>query len=111
MSDCIFCKIVDGDIPAQLVYEDEKVVVFPDINPKANIHLLMIPKQHISSLEALTQEHDELIAHMMHLLPKLAKDQGLDDGFRTIINTGAGGGQEVMHLHMHLMGGSNLPGF
>ena len=111
MSDCIFCKIVEGEIPAQLVYEDDNVVVFPDINPKANVHLLIIPKQHVSSLDALTPEHDELMAHMMRLLPKLAKDQGLEDGFRTIINTGAGGGQEVMHLHMHLMGGSNLPGF
>ena len=111
MSDCIFCKIVAGDIPAQKVYEDEYVIVFPDIAPKAKVHLLMIPKIHVESLTELTVEHNDLIAHMMRLLPQLAKEQGLDDGFRTIINTGKGGGQEVMHLHIHLMGGDNLPGF
>lgn len=111
MSDCIFCKIAAGDIPADKVYEDEQVVVFRDIHPKAPVHLLLIPRQHISSLEGLTSEHDALIAHMLHQLPLLAKAHGLDDGFRTIINTGKGGGQEVFHLHIHLLGGSGLPGF
>ena len=111
MSDCLFCKIVAGEIPADKVYEDEQVLVFKDINPKAEVHLLLIPKQHVASLDDLTKEHDAVMAHMMRTLPKLAKEQGLDEGFRTIINTGKGGGQEVFHLHAHLLGGSNLPGF
>ena len=111
MSDCIFCKIAAGDIPADKVYEDEQVVVFKDIAPKADVHLLMIPRLHIESLNDLSVEHDALIGHMMRLLPKLANGQGLEHGFRTIINTGKGGGQEVFHLHMHIMGGSKLPGF
>ncbi len=111
MSDCLFCRIVAGEIPSERVYEDEKVVVFKDINPKAEVHLLVIPRQHIESLDSLRAEDDELIAYMMRLLPRLARDQGLHDGFRTIINTGKGGGQLVFHLHLHLLGGKNLPGF
>ena len=111
MSDCIFCRIVAGEIPAARIYEDEHVIVFRDINPKANIHLLLVPRRHLDSLESLTPSDDGLIAHMMRLLPKLAREQGLSQGFRTIINTGAGGGQEVLHLHIHLLGGANLPGF
>lgn len=111
MSDCIFCKILSGDIPSDKVYEDDKVFVFRDINPKAEVHLLMIPREHIASLNELGAEHDALIAHMMRRLPQLAAEQGLDEGFRTIINTGKGGGQEVFHLHIHLLGGSALPGF
>lgn len=110
MSDCLFCKIVNGDIPADVVFQDDKVIVFKDINPKAEIHLLMIPRTHISSLADLTTEHDALMAHMMRLLPKLASDQELA-GFRTIINTGTEGGQVVFHLHIHLLGGTGLPGF
>ena len=111
MSDCLFCKIATGEIPADTVYEDEQVIVFRDINPRAKVHLLVIPRVHIDSLNELTEEHDAVVAYMMRLLPKIAKDQGLDTGFRTIINTGAGGGQVVFHLHAHLLGGSDLPGF
>jgi len=111
MSDCIFCRIVNGEIPSARVYEDEQVIVFRDIAPKAEVHLLMVPRQHIASLNELTPQHDALMAHMMRLLPQLAQQQGLAQGFRTIINTGKGGGQEVFHLHIHLLGGSNLPGF
>jgi histidine triad (HIT) family protein len=111
MSDCLFCKIVTGEIPGDLVYEDDKVVAFKDINPKAEVHLLVIPRQHIASLNELTPEHDALVAHMMRVISQLAKSQGLDEGFRTIINTGKGGGQIIFHLHMHLMGGKDLPGF
>lgn len=111
MSECLFCNIVAGDIPADIVYEDERVMVFRDINPKADVHLLVIPRQHIPSLEELTGEQDALTGYMLRLLPQLAREQGLDDGFRTIINTGKGGGQLVFHLHMHLLGGKNLPGF
>lgn len=111
MTDCIFCKIAAGEIPADKVFEDDRVVVFRDIAPKADVHLLMIPRLHIDSLNELDEGHDALISHMMRLLPTLAREQGLDQGFRTIINTGKGGGQEVFHLHMHIMGGSKLPGF
>ncbi len=111
MSDCLFCKILAGDIPSDKVYEDDKVYVFKDIYPKADVHLLMIPRQHVDSLNEIDESFDEVMAHMMRLLPKLAKEQGLDTGFRTIINTGPGGGQEVFHLHIHLMGGDHLPGF
>ena len=111
MSDCLFCKIAAGEIPGDKVYEDDKVIAFKDINPKAEVHLLVIPREHISSLNELTPEHDALIAHMMRVIPQLAKSQGLNEGFRTIINTGKGGGQIIFHLHMHLMGGKDLPGF
>ena len=111
MSDCLFCKIAAGEIPGDIVYEDDKMIVFKDIAPKAEVHLLVIPREHIESLNGLGEEHDALIAHMMRQLPKLAKDQGLESGYRTIINTGPGGGQVVFHLHIHLLGGSGLPGF
>ena len=111
MSDCLFCKIVAGDIPGDKVYEDDTVIAFSDINPKAEVHLLVIPREHIASLNELAPEHDTLIAHIMRVIPQLAKSQGLDAGFRTIINTGKGGGQIIFHLHMHLMGGKDLPGF
>lgn len=111
MSDCIFCKIAAGEIPADKVYEDDQVVVFRDINPKAPVHLLLIPREHLNGLDELQPKHDLLIGQMMRLLPQLAKEQGLDNGFRTIINTGKGGGQVVFHLHIHLLGGSGLPGF
>lgn len=111
MSACLFCRIAAGEIPSQQVYQDDHVVVFKDIHPKAKVHLLIVPRAHIASLNELEPAHDGLIAHMMHLLPQLAAEQGLDSGFRTIINTGAGGGQEVFHLHIHLLGGGRLPGF
>jgi histidine triad (HIT) family protein len=111
MSDCLFCKIAAGEIPADFVHKDEQVVVFKDINPKADVHLLVVPREHIVSLNELEEGHSDLISHCMRLLPGLAKDQGLDSGFRTIINTGKGGGQEIFHLHIHLLGGNRLPGF
>lgn len=111
MSDCLFCTIAAGEIPADIVYQDEKMVVFKDIAPKAEVHLLAIPREHIDSLNGLTEAHDELIAHMMRQLPRLAKEQGLESGYRTIVNTGPAGGQVVFHLHIHLLGGSGLPGF
>ena len=111
MSDCIFCKIVAGELPSDKIYEDERVLVFKDLYPKADVHLLVIPKQHIVSLNEVDDSHDELMGHMMRLMPKLAEEQGLDDGFRVIINNGPGGGQVVFHLHIHLMGGDRLPGF
>jgi histidine triad (HIT) family protein len=111
MSNCLFCKIIAGDIPADIVYQDDKILIFKDIYPKAEVHLLMIPKIHIESLTELDESHQDLISYMMLKLPEIAKDQGLSGGFRTIINTGKGGGQEVFHLHIHLLGGKSLPGF
>lgn len=111
MSDCLFCKILDGEIPSTKVFEDEQIYVFKDIYPKADVHLLVIPKIHISRLDNATQEHADLLSHMMLSLPALAKSQGLDNGFRSIVNTGPGGGQEVDHLHIHILGGGKLPGF
>ena len=111
MNDCIFCKIAGGTIPSDRVYEDEQVVVFKDIYPKAPVHLLMVPRQHVESLNDLTPAHDGLMMHMLRTLPEVARRAGLTDGYRTIINTGRGGGQEVLHLHMHILGGGRLPGF
>ncbi len=111
MNDCIFCKIVAGSIPAERIYEDERVVVFPDIYPKAPVHLLMIPREHVASLNDFTAAHDGLAAHLLRTLPKVAERAGLKDGYRTIINTGRGGGQEIFHVHVHILGGGPLPGF
>lgn len=109
MENCLFCKIQKGEIPAAIVYQDDDVVVFKDIAPKADVHLLAIPRKHIAGLNDLLPEDKDLVGKMMLLLPQLAKDHGLDTGFRTIINTGEGGGQEVFHLHIHLLGGGPLP--
>jgi histidine triad (HIT) family protein len=103
--------MVEGDVPADVVYEDDEVLVFKDLYPKAEVHLLMIPKQHTESLATLTQSDDGVVARMMRKLPEIAEQQGLETGFRTIINTGPGGGQVVFHLHIHLLGGKSLPGF
>jgi histidine triad (HIT) family protein len=111
MNDCIFCKIAGGTIPSDRVYEDEQLVVFKDIYPKAPVHLLMVPRQHVESLNDLTSAHDGLMMHMLRTLPEVARRAGLTDGYRTIINTGRGGGQEVLHLHLHILGGGRLPGF
>lgn len=106
MSDCIFCKIIAGDIPSDKVYEDDKILVFKDIAPKAPTHLLMIPKQHIPSLAEVTAEDADILGYMMTKVPRLAEDAGLSNGFRTIINTGDDGGQEVYHIHIHILGGA-----
>ncbi len=110
MSDCIFCKIIAGVIPSDFVYQDDNVVVFRDIHPKAKTHLLLVPKAHIKSLMEVEEAHRDLLSYMMLLLPKIAQDAGLKTGFRTVINSGSGGGQEVDHLHFHLLGGG-LPKF
>jgi histidine triad (HIT) family protein len=103
--DCIFCKIVAGQIPSNKAFEDEDVLVFHDIHPIAPVHLLVIPKEHMDSLAEAEPRHQALLGKIMLLAPKLAREQGLDDGFRTIINTGRGGHQEVFHLHLHITGG------
>lgn len=109
MSGCVFCKIAAGELKAEIVYQDEYIVAFKDHAPKAPVHILVIPRKHIRNLNALEEGDSELIAHLMMSLPKIAKDQGLLDGFRTITNTGKGGRQEVYHMHFHILGGRHLP--
>jgi len=102
---CIFCKIVAGQIPAQKVYEDEELLVFHDIHPWAPVHILLIPKLHLVSLVDVGAEHAGLLGRMMVLSSRLMKDLGVANGYRHVINTGPDGGQEVQHLHLHVMGG------
>lgn len=102
---CIFCKIVAGQIPARKAYEDEELLAFHDINPWAPVHVLVIPKLHLATLYDTEPEHEALLGRMLGLAPRLMRELGVEDGFRTVINTGKNGGQEVFHLHMHVMGG------
>jgi histidine triad (HIT) family protein len=106
--DCIFCKIVNGTIPAKKIYEDEDVIAFNDINPSARVHFLIVPKLHIESLASCEAQHQALLGKMLLLAPELAKEQGLA-GFKTLINTGKDGGQLVFHIHIHVLGGGNAP--
>ena len=106
MDSCVFCKIVRGEIPSEKIYEDADVFAFHDIHPAAPIHFMLIPKLHIGSLDEVEDKHRSLLGKMMVLIPRLAKEQGCTDGFRTIINTGRVAGQEVHHLHIHIVGGS-----
>jgi histidine triad (HIT) family protein len=105
MDNCIFCKIVRGEIPSDKVYDDTDVFAFHDIHPAAPVHFMLIPKLHIGSLAEVQNVHRDLLGEMMVLVPKLARQQGCTDGFRTVINTGRVGGQEVHHLHIHIIGG------
>lgn len=102
---CVFCKIAARQIPSRLVYEDEDVLAFHDINPAAPVHLLLIPRLHIPSLAHVDEGHAALLGKMLCLVPRLAREHGCENGFRTVINTGQDGGQEVYHLHLHILGG------
>lgn len=104
MENCIFCKIVNKDIPSTIVYEDDEMLCFKDINPAAPVHLLLIPKEHFDSLAHAQAKHEALLGRMMLKVPEIAKANGLQNGFKTQINTGKGGGQEVFHLHIHILG-------
>ena len=108
MSECIFCRIVAGEIPCSKVYEDDEILAFHDIRPVAPVHFLLIPKVHITSLADCVEGHGALLGRILLLAPRLAREQGLTNGFRTTINTGPGGGQEVFHLHVHVFGGGPL---
>jgi histidine triad (HIT) family protein len=105
MTDCIFCKIVAGTIPSRKVYEDDDMLAFHDINPVAPVHFMMVPKKHIDSLATATGADAGVLGRMMALAGRLAKEQGSPDGFRTIVNTGRIGRQDVYHLHIHILGG------
>lgn len=105
MNDCLFCRIVRGDIPARKVFEDDQVIAFHDINPARPMHLLVVPKRHIESLQTVTAADEPVLGHMLAVANQLANENGSPDGFRVIINSGRVGGQEVPHLHAHLVGG------
>jgi histidine triad (HIT) family protein len=105
MSDCIFCRIAKGEIPSNKVHEDDELVVFHDIHPAAPVHLLMVPKEHVDNLTTADARHGALLGRMLLLAPRLAREQGATDGFRIVINNGPDGGQEVYHLHVHVLGG------
>jgi histidine triad (HIT) family protein len=102
---CIFCRIVSGQIPTPKIYEDDQMIVFKDINPAAPIHLLVVPKEHFESLITAGPQHEGLVGRMLLLAPRLAREQGSTNGFRVVVNNGPGGGQEVFHLHMHVLAG------
>lgn len=104
MSDCLFCKIIAGQIPSSKLYEDDEAVAFHDIHPKAPVHFMIVPKLHVDSLAHCQDEHAALLGRLLLLAPKLAAEQGLAQGFRTQIHTGAAGGQEIYHLHIHVLG-------
>lgn len=109
MSDCIFCKIACGEIPSDKIYEDDKVVVFNDINPQSPIHFLVIPKEHISSIKDIDESNVHIIGHIMLVIQKVAREKGLDEkGYRIVNNCGEFGGQTVNHLHYHVLGGRQL---
>lgn len=102
---CVFCKIAAGQIPSKKAYEDEQLLAFHDIHPWAPVHVLIVPKQHIATLADVGPEHQELMGRLMTLAPRLMRELGVTNGFRTIVNCGQDGGQEVYHLHMHVIGG------
>ena len=104
MSDCIFCKLANKEIPTEVVYEDDMIFSFKDMDPQAPVHVLIIPKKHIASLDETKEDDAALLSHMLLSVKKIAKDLGLENGYRLVINTGEDGGQTVKHLHMHLLG-------
>ena len=108
MSDCLFCKIVDGEIPSNKVYEDDKILAFHDVDPQAPVHVLIIPKRHIASLDAVTEEDGDLLAYIMLKVKDIAADLGLENGYRLVNNCGEDGLQTVQHLHFHLLGKRKL---
>ena len=106
--DCLFCKIVKGDIPSTKVYEDDLVLAFRDIAPMAPTHILVIPKAHIGSVAEITRENADVVAHIFTVIPQIAKAEGLENGYRVVSNCGADAGQTVHHLHFHILGGKKL---
>ena len=106
--DCLFCKIINGEIPSNKVYEDDQVFAFRDIEPQAPTHILIIPKQHIKSAAEIDESNSAVVAHIFEVAAKIAKQEGLDDGFRIVNNCGDIAGQTVKHLHFHLMGGRDF---
>ena len=108
MSNCLFCKIIAGDIPSTKVYEDETVYAFRDIAPQAPTHILVIPKAHISGCNGVTADNSAVVAHIFEVIPAIAKAEGLENGYRVVSNCGDDAGQTVHHLHFHILGGKKL---
>lgn len=106
--DCLFCKIVNGEIPSKKAYEDDKILAFFDIAPQAPVHIVIIPKIHIENMNGITEENSDIISHIFEVIPKIATENNLDNGYRVVSNCGSDGGQTVFHLHFHLMGGKAL---
>ncbi len=106
--DCLFCKIIAGEIPSEKIYEDEFLIGFRDISPQAPVHFLVIPKEHITSLDEVDESHKNLLGHIMLTIPKIAKDQGLEKGYRLVVNCKEDGGQTVDHIHYHVLGKRNM---
>ena len=106
--DCLFCKIAASEIPVKRLFEDEQVLAFPDIHPQAPVHVLVIPKQHVASIEQTTTKDEAMLGHLLAAAAEVARQQGLGKGYRLVINTGADGGQTVEHLHVHLLGGRHM---
>ena len=111
MENCIFCKIVAGDIPSPRLYEDDKMIVIKDIQPKAKLHYLCLPKTHFARLNEMDEARADIVKHILSVSPTLEKTLGLEEGYRVIINQGVNGGQTVEHLHVHLLGGEPLGDF
>ena len=109
MSDCIFCKIIAGDIPSSKVFEDEYVYAFRDIAPMAPVHILVVPKEHIASADGINAENSVYVARIFEAIPQIAATEGLVNGYRVITNCGEDGCQSVKHLHFHILGGKKLP--
>ena len=108
MANCLFCKIIAGDIPSTKVYEDEAVYAFRDINPQAPTHILVVPKVHMDDCNAVSAENSAVIAHIFEVIPQIAREEGLANGYRVVSNCGADAGQTVQHLHFHILGGKAL---
>jgi len=109
MNDCIFCRIASGEIPAKIVYEDDHVVAFRDLSPQAPVHVLVIPRRHIATVNALAASDAELVGRMVLAAKQVAADEGIaEDGYRTVMNCNADGGQTVFHIHLHLLGGRRM---
>lgn len=108
MSDCLFCKIIAGEIPSTKVYEDDMVLAFRDIAPQAPTHILVIPKNHIGSVSEITGENSTVVAHIFEVIARIAKEEGLENGYRVVSNCGEDAGQTVHHLHFHILGGKPL---
>ena len=108
MSDCLFCKIVKGEIPSDKVYEDDTILAFRDIAPQAPVHILVIPKAHIASVHEVTSQNCQVVAHIFEVISQLAEHEGLENGYRVVSNCGPDGCQSVHHLHFHVLGGRKL---
>lgn len=108
MDNCLFCKIIKGEIPSTKVFEDDRILAFRDINPQAPVHILVIPKEHISGVDELNESNAAVVSHIFAKIAEIAKNEGLTNGYRVVSNVGEDGGQTVRHLHFHILGGEKL---